>query len=152
MSEYGIGTNHVDRLLDDGAPMFVRQADQALDSGNERPGRVPVDVFETAGYLVIRALVPGAGLDDLDATIVRDTLRLTGCLGPACTNGSEHLIWHGRGIAPGRFAETIPLPVPVDVDRGLATYGDGILTVQFPKADPPGAKRIPIRPTARVPR
>jgi HSP20 family protein len=146
MSDYELARTHIEGYIAKGAPSLVGRAGQSVVGPSLPLNGIPIDVYETASYLVVRALVPGAGLDDLDATVDGDGLRLTGYLGKARTNDAERLTWHCRGIEPRRLDETIPLPVPVDLDRGLATYGNGVLTVQFPKVDQVGARRIPIRP------
>ncbi len=146
MSDQDRGLNHLGEAASSRPLIFRTAVEPSTGEPANRTTCVPIDVYETESYLIVTALIPGAKTDDLDATVDGDRLRLKGCLGESRTNEAERLTWHCHGIEPRRFDEIIALPVPVDLDRALATYGNGVLTVQFPKVDQVGPRRIPIRP------
>jgi len=50
-----------------------------------------------------------------------------------------------RQCAYGSFHRAIPLPVPLEADKAAATYRNGVLRIELPKAERARARRIEIR-------
>lgn len=106
----------------------------ALDedaSGDE--GQLPVDVHQTAGDIIIRAFVAGVRPDELNISISRDMVEISGsrmerdqAAGPDYF--TRELFW-------GAFSRTILLPQEVDVDASSASAKDGLLTIILPRLD-----------------
>lgn len=107
---------------------------QALDdSGNGDEGQLPVDVHQTAGDIIIRAFVAGVRPDELNISISRDMVEISGsrterdqAAGPDYF--TRELFW-------GQFSRTILLPQEVDVDASSASAKDGLLTIILPRLD-----------------
>lgn len=110
--------------------------------------RPPTDVYDTPDAIVIKIAVPGARPDDLEVTVEQNAVTVRGRYGYALTEEeAKQATWYRREIGTGQFAETITLPVPVDVERAQATVQDGIVTLVFPKAEQARVKRIAVQGT-----
>lgn len=101
------------------------------------------DVFEDDDKVVVRLEAPGLEKDDFDlevrsdALVVRGEKRFEG----ERTEGRFRV----RQCAYGSFHRAIPLPVPVQADRAHATYRNGVLRIELPKAAHARARRIEVR-------
>lgn len=94
--------------------------------------RPPIDVCETADRLTVAVEVPGLVEDRTDVVLYQDGLVIEGERQvEAC--GPEGR-YHVAEIRQGAFHVEIVLPVRVEAERVAATYGDGILHVDLPKA------------------
>lgn len=103
------------------------------DQTNADEGQLPVDVHQTAGDIVIRAFVAGVRPDELNISISRDMVEISGsrmerdqAAGPDYF--TRELFW-------GQFSRTILLPQEVDVDASSASAKDGLLTIILPRLD-----------------
>jgi HSP20 family protein len=102
-----------------------------------------INVFETSESLLVRAELPGIKPDDLDITVEDNTLTLAGKRAmPAQT---EKVSYHRREREWGSFRRSFSLPYRVDADKVQARYGDGILTVELPKAAEARPKQITVQ-------
>ncbi len=90
------------------------------------------DVFEDDKRVVIRLEVPGLEKNELDVEVLDDTLVVKG------EKRFEHENTQGRyrtvQCAYGNFRRVIPLPVTVLADQASASYKNGVLRVELPKA------------------
>lgn len=100
---------------------------------DQAEGQLPVDVYQTANEIVIRAFVAGVRPDELNVSISRDMVEIEGSReerdqisGPDYF--SQELFW-------GSFSRTILLPQEIDVDAATAGAKDGLLTIVLPKLD-----------------
>jgi HSP20 family protein len=92
-----------------------------------------VDVFETPDNVVVKSAVPGVKSDDLNITIVGDTVTIKGEF--KAEEGVEEKNYIRRERRYGSFSRSIPLPTSVDADKATAEFEDGILTLNIPKAE-----------------
>jgi HSP20 family protein len=100
--------------------------------GLDRVWAPAVDVFETKDDLVVRAELPGMTEKDVDVSITGDILTLKGERG-AAADGQESV--HRSERWYGKFERSLTLPIPIQADKVKATYRDGVLTIQLPKAE-----------------
>jgi HSP20 family protein len=108
--------------------------------------RPATDVYETGDALVIRLAVPGARPEDLEVTVEQNVVTIRGQYGYRLSEEeAKQATWYRREIASGEFAESITLPVPVNIEDAKATVENGIITLTFPKAEETRVKRIPIQ-------
>ena len=101
-----------------------------------------VDVLESKDSYLIRAELPGMRNEDLKTEVNEGMLTLSGerkFEEPA--NGVEY---HRVERAAGKFSRSFYLPQTVKHDGIKATYRDGILEVQVPKADEAKPRQIAI--------
>lgn len=119
--------------------------------GPDDQSTLQVDVLETASRYEIFASVPGLRPEDVNVTVLADSVRIT-------SNGTarQHRESDQEGDDPdrrwlvreryvGRKERTITLPSPVITDDVTASFQDGVLRVVLPKADTARARRIEIR-------
>lgn len=101
------------------------------DSGEE--GQLPVDVHQTAGDIVIRAFVAGVRPDELNISISRDMVEISGSRMERDQIAAND--YFTRELFWGQFSRTILLPQEVDVDASSASAKDGLLTLILPRLD-----------------
>jgi HSP20 family protein len=106
----------------------------AYDHHDDEPaGQLPVDVYQTANEIIIRAFVAGVRPDELNVSISRDMVEIDGHREERDqVSGSDYF---SQELFWGSFSRTILLPQEVDVDLATAGAKDGLLTVVMPKLD-----------------
>ncbi len=114
--------------------------------GPEDHATLQVDVLETGSRYEIIASVPGLQPEDVNVTVLAESVRIT-------TNGTARQSeegedpdrhWLIRERYVGRKDRTITLPSPVNADEVTARFEDGVLRVVLPKAETARARRIEI--------
>jgi len=95
-----------------------------------RAQELPINLFETPEELVVIAPMPGAEPEDIALRLEDGTLYFA-----ASERGSEaskkYLV---KEWSYGPYARQIKLPTTVDAERANVTYGNGVLTIVFPKS------------------
>jgi HSP20 family protein len=104
---------------------------------------MPLDVYSTDDDVVILAAVPGMRPDDLDLTIQRNTLIISGELQAPVGEGTNPT-WYVRELAEGTYRRSVTLPSMVDADKAEATFEHGILRITLPKAEESRPKKVAI--------
>jgi len=133
-----------DRFADT-APL--RQAmDRLFEESFPRPSRhwLPVDVYETAKALVIKAALPGMKPNEVDIAIDGDTLTIVGAF--AADEESEDREYHRRELHGGTFERALRLPERFLTDQAEAVFENGILTLTIPKVAQAEVKHIKVQP------
>lgn len=101
------------------------------------------DVFEDDKRLVVRLEVPGMDKQDINLEVLDNALVVSG------EKVFERETSEGRyrvmQCAYGSFRRTVPLPVAVRGDQARATYKNGVLRVELPKAEPSQPRAFAIR-------
>lgn len=133
--------------------MTLRDAmDRLFEESFVRPGRllataaagsVPVDMYQQDGNLVVKAPIPGVKPEDIDITIVGDTLTIKGETKQEQEYKEENVIRRERRF--GSFSRTVSLPSPVDTSKANATFENGILTLTLPVAEEAKPKTIQVK-------
>ena len=103
------------------------------------------DVFEDERRVVVRLEAPGMDKDDFDIKVYGDTLVVRG--EKRFERESTEGRWRVLQCAYGAFHRSVPLPAAVKGDEARATYRNGVLRVELPKAQPgrPLTLQIPVR-------
>ncbi|HUE75424.1 MAG TPA: Hsp20/alpha crystallin family protein [Chloroflexota bacterium] len=135
-------------------PMTLRQAmDRLFEQsftpfpttwGNERPATLgmPVNIYEgNDGYTVLVA-VPGLNPEDADITGQNDVIVITGEIRPLDQEGFKPIY---REIPSGTFRREIRLPGEADIGKAQATYENGLLTLNVPKAEHSRPRKITVK-------
>lgn len=133
--------DHYDAFEDDYAPMPMthgvsqqpaRSVLAAVEE-DQSDGQLPVDVYQTANEIVIRAFVAGVRPDELNVSISRDMVVIEGSRDERdSVTDSDYFT---RELFWGSFSRTILLPQEVDVDACSAGAKDGLLSLILPKLD-----------------
>jgi HSP20 family protein len=93
--------------------------------------RPPVDVWETAGSVVIKVMMPGVSEDNVKALLYDDVVVVSGTRTEDA--GSEERRFHRAEIHYGSLEVAVPLPVPVEPEGVEATCGQGVVIIRLPK-------------------
>lgn len=101
------------------------------------------DVFEDDEKIVVKLEAPGLEKGDFDIEVRGDALVVRG--EKRYERESSDGRYRVRQCAYGRFHRAIPLPVAVKTDRADATYRNGVLRIELPKAEQARPKRIEVR-------
>ncbi len=108
----------------------------------EGMGQLPLDVVENDDEVVVKASVPGIKPEDLDITVVGDTLTIKGEIkGQAKEEKVSFLMRERRW---GIFQRTLSLPVEVQADKARAEFENGVLTLTLPKVEEIKPKQIKV--------
>ena len=91
-----------------------------------------LDVVDQGHSLCLTVELPGMEREDVELTVEDDALVLRGEKKVAAQTAEEGCYRLER--AYGHFQRVIPLPDGVDVEKVAATFAQGVLTVQLPKA------------------
>jgi HSP20 family molecular chaperone IbpA len=122
------------------------QQKQELTSAQERTeaGKVYrpfTDIYETSNAVVVVMEVPGVGKADIDISLDKGVLTVTGNIDSKRYEGLEP-IYSEYNV--GNFVRTFTLSTKIDSEAISASVADGVLTVRLPKTPEPVAKRIAI--------
>ena len=121
------------------------EGDDGWETGEDFPGQLAVDVYETADKLVIKARTAGIKKSDLNVSIHDSILTISGVLSGG--EDDQTTRWHIQECYWGEFSRTIALPVQVREDENSvkAELRDGVLTITFEKEKVEAPKVIPIQ-------
>ena len=92
----------------------------------------PTDEYETETAYVVRVEIAGMREEDFEVLLENDTLLISG----ARSDVPDRRAYQQMEIRFGKFATSVNIPGPVDVEQAQAEYKDGFLTVVLPKAIP----------------
>jgi len=102
-----------------------------------------VNFSEDEGHVYVSALVPGVDPKDIDLTVLRNTITISGERKPF--EVKEGQIVHRSELGSGKFSRTLELPVDIDPDKISAESKDGIMKVCLAKAEHAKPKKIEIK-------
>ena len=138
-----------------GEAMSLRDAmDSLLQESVVRPrsmGRaagsmgLALDIEERGDDFVVTAPIPGIKPEDVEISVLGDTLRIHGERKEERREEGEGQRWLLREQRYGAFERMLTLPSSVKPDQASAEFQDGILTITLPKAEEAKEKRIPVR-------
>ncbi len=103
-----------------------------------------LDVYETDNNLVVEASLPGISPDDVDISIVGDTLTIKGEVKHEAEK-EEKGRYHYRERRYGAFQRSVTLPTNVDTDAAEAVFENGVLKLTLPKVEEAKPKRIEVK-------
>jgi HSP20 family protein len=101
-----------------------------------------IDMYEEKDRYVVKAEVPGVEKDDIHVSVVDNTLQIRGETKKKESVREQDYYYSERYA--GSFSRIIPLPAVVKADDIKATFKDGVLTLELPKAKEALEKEIKI--------
>ncbi len=102
-----------------------------------------VNVAATNEGYVLEALAPGADVTGLDVSVKGNVLTISGeKLAPKDVAPEAY---HRSERAAGRFVRTLELPEDIAADKVTASYRDGILRLELPKAETAKPRQIEVQ-------
>jgi HSP20 family protein len=129
----------MDRLFEDG---FVRPS-QLIATFGDGAG-TPIDMYQTDESVVVKATLPGIKPEEVDITISGDTLTIKGETRTEKEVKKEN--YFRQEISYGAFNRNILLPSSLQTDKADATFENGVLTLNIPKAEDAKPKQIKVKP------
>jgi len=115
----------------------------------EERGWMPaVDIFEKEDRFVVKAELPGTKEEDIQVSVVGDTLSIKGEKKTETEVKEEDYYRSERSY--GSFCRSIPLPSNVNADKIEASFEDGVLEVTLPKSAKVKPKKIAVSAKKKV--
>ncbi len=102
-----------------------------------------VNVYEQGDKVVLMAEIPGVKPEQLDLTVLGDSVTLKGERREEDLPDGERFYRRERPV--GAFTRTVTLPEAINPDSVQAQYKDGVLKVRMEKAEQAKAKKITIK-------
>lgn len=102
-----------------------------------------VNFNEDEGYVYLEALVPGVDPKDIDLSVLRNTITVTGERKPFVEQQGQ--IVHRTELGSGKFSRTLELPVEIDPNKIDAQCKDGVMRITLAKAEHAKSKKIEIK-------
>lgn len=102
-----------------------------------------MNVWTSQEGAVITAELPGVNPEDIDISVVGETLTLTGSRTPEELKEGEK--YHRRERGQGKFTRTFQLPFPVEADKVDAIFDKGILHISLPRTESDKPKKIVVK-------
>jgi len=101
-----------------------------------------MNVYDSGDSVVLTAEIPGVKTDDLDLSVLSDSVTLKGQRKEAAAENDRY---YRKERMTGSFSRTITLPDPVDPDSVKAEYNHGVLKVTMQKVEEAKARKIEIK-------
>ncbi|HEX2625585.1 MAG TPA: Hsp20/alpha crystallin family protein [Candidatus Limnocylindrales bacterium] len=128
----------MDRLFDDDYRPF-----RFLSGGLDGPG-LPLDVTTDNDKLTIEAALPGVSPEDVDITIENGTVTISGKT--ATERSGDEGSYLVQEIRRGSFSRSVTLPTGLEADKATASFENGVLRLEVPKAEQVKPRQIKITP------
>jgi HSP20 family protein len=129
----------IDRLFD---RTFSRRAPARREVPTVRSWAPTVDMFDRENEVVVRAEVPGMSKEDIDISVLGNTLTISGERKSEEEVKEDDYYYCERSY--GRFQRNIALPQGVGAEDIKASYKDGVLEVVLPKKEEAKSKKIEV--------
>ncbi len=97
----------------------------------DEDGELTVDIYDGGDAIVIQSTVAGVKPEDLDISIMDDTITVKGKR--AHTEEVRESNYYYKELFWGTFTRSIILPQEVDEEGIQATLKNGLLTIRLPK-------------------
>ena len=115
-------------------------------NGGSSRGVMPLDVYATENDVVVLAAVPGMNAEDIEITIEKNTVTLSGTMpNVAESEDTKDASWYLHELPHGTFERTLTLPTQLDSHKAEATFENGMLRLTLPKAETEKPRQIKVR-------
>jgi len=102
-----------------------------------------VNFSDDEGHVYVDALVPGVDPNEVDLTVLRNTLTISGERKPFAEQKGQ--IVHRSELGSGKFSRTLELPIEIDPNRISAECKNGIMRITLARAEHAKPKKIEIK-------
>ncbi len=102
-----------------------------------------VEMYEKSDKFVVRAELPGMKKENIEISLIGDTLTISGERKPEEDIRDEEYL--RCELCYGKFSRSIAIPSAIDTGRVEATYENGILIITLPKAEEVKPKKIELK-------
>jgi HSP20 family protein len=97
----------------------------------------PTDLYEIEDGFIVKMEIAGMREEDFEVGIENNILMISGNR----SDLNERRAYHQMEIRSGKFEIAIEVPAPINVEKAIAEYKDGFLTINLPRAN---AKQIEV--------
>lgn len=130
----------VERLKRDMNQLFEGYSPSRLRRASGYPA---MNAWANEDGLTITAEVPGISAEDIDISVIGETMTLSGTRNP--DELKEGIRYHRRERGNGDFTRSIHLPFAVKIEDVEATFKNGVLQVNLPRAEEDKPKKIAVK-------
>jgi HSP20 family protein len=123
----------MNRVFDGYSPIRTRVA----------PSYPALNIWSSEEGLVVNAEVPGIDVEDIEISVVGETLTLNGAR--KSEDLEEGVRYHRQERGYGKFNRSVELPFPVDIDKVEATFKNGVLQISLPRSEADKPKKIVVK-------
>lgn len=106
-------------------------------------GAFPVDLSETDDSVVVTASLPGVKAEDVQLSVTGNQLSIKGEV--KSKEEQKEANYYRQERYYGTFQRTVTLPARVEADEADASFEDGVLRLELPKAADVKAKTIEVK-------
>ena len=106
-------------------------------------GDLAIDMHQTPNEIVIHAMVAGVKPEDLDVSISRESVTISGKRSDAKQVVEENFFF--RELSWGSFSRTIVLPQEIEPEEAEAVERHGLLTLRLPKINKDKIQKLKVR-------
>jgi HSP20 family protein len=110
------------------------------------PGYPAINIWANNEGVMVTAELPGVKADDIDISVVGDTLTLSGNREPYQLQEGER--FHRRERRHGKFTRSFELPFKVEADHVNAVFEKGVLHISLPRAEEEKPRKITVKGVA----
>ncbi|HOT92924.1 MAG TPA: Hsp20/alpha crystallin family protein [Anaerolineae bacterium] len=107
------------------------------------PGYPAMNVWTNEEGAVVTAELPGIDPEELDISVIENTLTLSGERKPLELKEGE--VYHRRERGYGKFTRSFQLPFNVDANNVQAVYEKGVLRINLPRAEADKPRKIAVK-------
>lgn len=131
--------DRMNRMFQESLSRSRGEEEEILTAGTWRP---PVDIYESADRIVLRADLPGVVQGEIDLRIENGTLRFRG--ERRMPDGAKPEDYHRIERPFGSFVRVFSLPPSVDTSQVRAEFRNGVLEVILEKRQESQARPVTI--------
>ena len=122
--------------------MFEESIPRPFGLGPEGYG-LAMDVIEKEDTFLVETAIPGIDPKDLDISVSENVLTIKG--ETKSDEGADEQQYHIRERRYGNFCRSVSFPSQIDAEDVEASYENGILKLNIPKAEVAKPRKISIR-------
>ncbi len=115
----------------------------ASDGLSWSPNFPAINIWSNDEGAVLTAEVPGIEPEDIDVSIVGQTVSIAGSREADQVGDNTH--YHRQERQQGKFARSFELPFNIDANAVKATFEKGILSVTLPRTEAEKPKKILVK-------
>ncbi len=139
--EFGSPWREIERLQREMNRLFADVASDFIP--RVAPGYPAMNIWTNEEGGVITAELPGLSPDDIEISVVGETLTLSG--ERKADEVGEDVRYHRQERGFGKFSRTIQLPFQVDADKVEAIFDKGVLHIALPRAEADKPRKIAVK-------
>jgi HSP20 family protein len=102
----------------------------------------PLNLYDSGDHYLLSAQLPGISTADIELTITGETLTMRG--ERKRSESVKDDSYRRQERPTGRWSRTITLPERVDSTRVTASFSEGILTINLPRAESAKPRHIAV--------